>query len=121
MQWRLLTPKNEALVRSENSLASVGDKLFLLGGRNKLVPEAFDLKTQTWEKRAEAPLEMHHFQAVTFKDEIYVLGALTGPYPHETPIPNIYIYNPKTDKWRTGAEIPDCSPAGFGGSCGLPE
>jgi N-acetylneuraminic acid mutarotase len=116
LQWRLLTPKNEPLVRSENSFANVGDKLFLLGGRNKLVPEAYDIKTETWEKRAEAPLEMHHFQAVTYKDEIYVLGALTGPYPHETPIPNIYIYNAKTDKWRTGAEIPTARRRGSAGA-----
>src|SRR5687768_9214190 len=74
LQWRLITTKNEPLVRSENSFAQVGDKLYLLGGRNKLAVEAFDIKTQTWEKVSEAPLEIHHFQAITFKDEIYVLG-----------------------------------------------
>jgi N-acetylneuraminic acid mutarotase len=51
-------------------------------------------------------MEMHHFQAVEHKGEIYVLGAFTGDYPHETPISHIYIYNPKKDQWRKGAEIP---------------
>ncbi|MDB5262291.1 MAG: Kelch repeat type 1-containing protein [Adhaeribacter sp.] len=116
LQWRLLSAKNEAIARSENSFASVGDKLYLLGGRNKLVPEAYDIKTQTWAKGADAPLEMHHFQAVTYKDEIYVVGALTGPYPHETPIPRIYIYNPKINKWRSGDDIPAARRRGSAGA-----
>jgi len=105
-QWRKVTGTNEPAVRHENAFARVGNKLFLLGGRNKLFVDAYDLKKQTWTKMAEAPLEMHHFQAVTYKDEIYVLGALTGGYPHETPIPRIYIFNPQQNKWREGAEIP---------------
>jgi hypothetical protein len=49
---------------------------------------------------------MSHFQAITFKDEIYVLGAFTGGFPHETPIPHIYIFNPVKNEWRKGSEIP---------------
>jgi N-acetylneuraminic acid mutarotase len=105
-QWKAVTPANLPLPRHENAFARVGDAFFLLGGRQVKPVERYDIKTNRWEKRAAPPLEMSHFQAVTFKDEIYVVGAFTGGYPHETPIPRIYIYNPKQDAWREGPEIP---------------
>jgi hypothetical protein len=51
-------------------------------------------------------MEIHHFQAVSFQDELWIVGALTGKYPHETPIPNILIFNPKTKSWRDGPALP---------------
>jgi N-acetylneuraminic acid mutarotase len=35
------------------------------------------------------------------------MGALTGGYPDEQPIPHIYIYDPATDEWEKGPEIPE--------------
>ncbi|MEL7163380.1 MAG: galactose oxidase, partial [Bacteroidota bacterium] len=35
------------------------------------------------------------------------LGAMTGGYPGETPLPEIHIYNPTRNEWRTGATIPE--------------
>lgn len=104
--WSTVTSSNESTARSENSLAAIGDKIYLFGGRGMKPLEVFDTKTNTWEKKGDLPLEIHHFQAVVFNKEIYVLGALSGPFPHETPIPNIYIYNPERDEWRKGDEIP---------------
>jgi len=104
--WQTLTPENDCTNRHENALAAVKDKLILLGGRGMKPVEAFDPKTNRWTKLAETPIEMHHFQAVTYKDEVWVLGAFTGGYPHETPIPNIYIFNPAKNEWRVGPEIP---------------
>ncbi len=49
---------------------------------------------------------MHHFQAVSLNGLIYVLGAFTGEYPGEQPVPNVYIYNPATNAWATGPAIP---------------
>jgi N-acetylneuraminic acid mutarotase len=105
-QWKTVPTQNLPQARSENGFARVGNTFYLLGGRNQQYVEAYDAKTRRWERKAAMPLEMHHFQAVTFQNEIYVLGALTGPYPHETPIPAIYIYNPGKDQWRTGASVP---------------
>jgi N-acetylneuraminic acid mutarotase len=105
-QWQTVATRNLPEVRSENGFARVGNKLYLLGGRKDRYVEAYDLDTRSWERKGAMPLELHHFQAVTFQDEIYVAGALTGPYPHETPVPQIYIYNPKLDQWRPGAALP---------------
>jgi N-acetylneuraminic acid mutarotase len=83
----------------------------LAGGRAHESPsvkpiEEYDPKKDTWTTKAMAPLEMSHFQAVSYKGEVYVVGAFTGGYPHETPIPAMYIYNPERDEWRKGPDLP---------------
>ena len=105
-EWEILTTENTCTSRHENSLAAVKGKLILLGGRGVKPVESFDPKTNRWTRLVESPIEMHHFQAVTFNNEVWVLGAFTGGYPHETPIPNIYIFNPGKKHWRIGPEIP---------------
>jgi N-acetylneuraminic acid mutarotase len=105
-EWTTLSTENSCTNRHENALAAVNGKLILIGGRGMKPVESFDTKTNTWKKVAETTLEMHHFQAVTYNNEVWVLGAFTGKYPHETPIANIYIFNPKKNEWRKGPEIP---------------
>jgi N-acetylneuraminic acid mutarotase len=104
--WEVIETAGKPLERHENSLTSIGENLYVLGGRGTKAIDVLNTKTNVWISKSETPLEIHHFQAITYKDEIYVVGAFTGSYPHETPIPNIYIYNPDTDTWRIGAEIP---------------
>lgn len=104
--WEVMTPNNTCTNRHENTMTAVGNKLVLLGGRGIKPTEIYDIKTQTWTKSVETPLEIHHLQAVTYNGEVYVMMAMTGKYPHETPIPNIYIYNLEKGQWRIGPEIP---------------
>jgi N-acetylneuraminic acid mutarotase len=105
-KWETLKPANDCTNRHENALTVINGKLVLVGGRGIKPVESFDPKTARWTKHVDSPIEMHHFQAATFKDELWVLGAFTGGYPHETPIPNIYIFNLKKNEWRAGPEIP---------------
>lgn len=105
-EWTVRTTDNNCTNRHENALAAVKGKLILLGGRGMKPVESLDLKTNQWKQLVETPLEMHHFQAVTFDNEVWVLGAFTGGYPHEKPIPNIHIFNPEKNEWRVGPEIP---------------
>ena len=51
-------------------------------------------------------MEIHHFQAVPFEGKIYLVGAMTGAYPTEPPLANVFIYDPASDKWAEGPEIP---------------
>jgi hypothetical protein len=104
--WRVLETKNNALPRHENGFVECNGKFYSLGGRGSKPIEEFDPKTRTWAVLADAPMEFHHFQPISFKGEIYVIGALTGSYPHEKPIQKFLIFNPKTKKWREGPEIP---------------
>ncbi|MFY0652740.1 MAG: galactose oxidase [Cyclobacteriaceae bacterium] len=107
-RWDFAESKDgsEYIPRDEGALGVADDKLFLLGGRGIDEMSVFDLKKKVWSTASKPPIEMHHFQCVTYNDKLYVLGALTGKYPDETPIPNIYIYDPETGAWSKGPEIP---------------
>jgi N-acetylneuraminic acid mutarotase len=104
--WQAIEPDNLPEKRHENAMAAVNGKLYLLGGRGIKPVNEYDLKKDTWTELSKSPIEMSHFQAVTYKNEVYVLGALTGSYPHETPIPDIYIFDPAKNEWRKGDPIP---------------
>lgn len=104
--WEVVETKNSALKRHENAFVACDGKFYALGGRGAKPIEEYDPATRTWTVLADAPMEFHHFQAISFQHEIYVIGALTGGYPHEKPIPHFLIFNPKTKAWRKGATIP---------------
>jgi N-acetylneuraminic acid mutarotase len=104
--WQAAEPMSLPVQRHECAMTDVNGKLYLLGGRGVKPIEEYDPKKDTWTTKAMAPLEMSHFQAVSYKGEVYVVGAFTGGYPHETPIPAMYIYNPERDEWRKGPDLP---------------
>ncbi|MEM7575681.1 MAG: galactose oxidase [Bacteroidota bacterium] len=106
--WHSLesTDGSTPIARHEAAFVAVGDKFYLLGGRGIKPVSIYDTKTNSWTQGAESPIEIHHFQPVVYQEEIYLLGAMTGPWPGEIPVPNLYIYNPASDEWRLGPEIP---------------
>lgn len=105
--WQLVSTRNEPLARHENAFAELNGKFYLIGGRTNKPINIYDPATNTWSEGATPPLEMHHFQALAFRDKIYVLGAFTGGFPHEKPIPDVYTYHPPTDQWEIVANIPE--------------
>ena len=104
--WKVLEPLNIPLKRHESGFVECDGKLYALGGRGKKAIEAYTPKTNTWENLGDTPMEFNHFQALSFRHEIYVICAFNGAYPHEKPIENMLIFNPKTKIWREGAKIP---------------
>ena len=105
--WTCVHSENECTARHEAALVSMNDRLYLLGGRGMKNVEEFDPVTNTWRKLAKPPMQMHHFQAVVIGDKIAVICAFTGGYPHETPIPDIWLFDPVNDQWTKGPEIPE--------------
>jgi len=107
-KWHAVTPMTDVVPteRHEAAFVGVGDKIYLLGGRGEKPNNIYNTNTNTWSEGAQPPVEMHHLQPVVYNKKIYVMGAMTGPYPGETPIPNIYIYHPKEDRWEKSTPIP---------------
>lgn len=114
--WRALDPAGEPLARHECALVELGGKLYLVGGRGEKPMNVYDPATNAWSDAARPPIEIHHFQAVAYDGSLYVLGALTGGYPHETPVPHALIYDPKADEWTQGPEIPEGRRRGAAGA-----
>lgn len=92
------------------------NKFYLLAGRGDRPVDEFDPTTNSWRSLSAPPFEMHHFQAFAVDNLIYVFGAMTGPYPDEPPLENIYLFDPAKDLWTKGPEIPRDRRRGAGGS-----
>jgi len=93
-------------VRHEGGFVQAGDKFYLLGGRESQSVRIYDPAADSWSTGADAPILLHHFQAVELDGLIYVIGAMTGACCSEPEAPNVYIYDPLADVWATGPAIP---------------
>lgn len=101
--------------RHENGFVEVGGKFYLIGGRGTKPVNIFDPATNTWTAGAAPPLQLHHFQAVTYQNKIYVIAAMTGNFPNEVPVDRIYIYDPASNQWSQGDIIPAARRRGSAG------
>jgi large repetitive protein len=104
--WESLPAGDAPMHRHENGYVRVGARFYLVGGRGERPIEIFDPITRTWTTGAAAPMELHHFQAVEYEGRVYVLGAMTGRYPTEPPVPAVQIYDPAMDRWSEGVAVP---------------
>ena len=115
-RWIPLEGEGTPQARHENALVRAGDQFILLGGRGMKTMDIYNTGTGEWSHGAQPPFEIHHIQAVTVDGLVYVVGALSGGWPHETPLPNILIYDPVVDRWAIGPEIPQDRRRGASGT-----
>lgn len=95
--------------RHECSVVQAGDKFYIMGGReNAQTIDIYDYATDTWTSLPNsAPAELNHFQAVEYQGLIWVIGAFgTNVYPNEIPEEFIWIFDPATNEWMQGPQIP---------------
>lgn len=105
-QWRQADAASKPTARHENGFVAVAGRLILLGGRGERPLEIYDPASGRWTRGEAPPFEIHHMQGVEFGGKLYVLGALTGKFPEEQPVPDILVYDPVADRWSKGPEIP---------------
>ena len=114
--WSNVLATGSPTARHEAAMAAAGGKVYLMGGRGIKPVEEFDPATASWRKLGNTPIEMHHFQPVSHGDKIYVISAMTGKYPAETPLATVYRYDPATDSWQQGPVIPEGRRRGSAGT-----
>lgn len=105
-KWENIAVKGDLVARHEAGLIGINQNIYLLGGRRINPVNVFNVNKKSWETKSKSPIEIHHFQPITLNNKIYIIGAMTGRYPSEKPLKNIIIYDPATDKWSEGDEIP---------------
>ncbi len=116
-KWQTITPTSGVFTaREENSYAQAGNKFYLLGGRSIMPVQEYDPVNKTWANKAAPPIELNHFQAINLDGLIYAAAAFTGAFPHETPVAQIYMYDPAANKWLTGSTIPQARRRGSAGA-----
>ena len=114
--WQIIQTQGTPEKREDCSFVEINDLFYLIGGRGIKPVDVFNPLTNSWQHKNKTPVELNHFQAVGYKGKIYVVGAMNGPFPHEKPLENIYIYDPQTDEWQTGPAMPSGRLRGSGGT-----
>lgn len=115
-RWTTIDAEGDVAGRHENAFVEYKGKFYLIGGRGINPVNVFDPLTNTWTAKGKTPIQMHHFQAVVYEDVIYILGAMTGGYPTEMPLENVWKYHPESDKWEKGPLIPEARRRGAAGA-----
>jgi len=106
-QWETIKTEGKLTARHEAGIVDYKGKLYLMGGRRINPTSVFDPNTNTWTEKSVTPIELHHFQPVVFNDAIYLIGAMTGTWPNETPVDRVIIYYPERDEYVYGDTIPE--------------
>ena len=104
--WTTVDTENEPTARHENAFVEAGGNFYLLGGRGERPVDIYDPETQRWSEGPAPPFQMHHFQAVVYEGNIYVVGAWADSYPRENGLSHVYIYDTDRDAWEQDAPIP---------------
>jgi len=106
--WRLLPGANGTapLPRHEGDACEVGNRLLLFGGRETNLMQEYDPGSNQWRTIGPTPLAFHHGQGAVVGGLVYLIGAFSGAYPDEEPVPDVYIFDPAAAAWRKGPSIP---------------
>ena len=94
------TPRHEA------AMTALNGRLYLLGGRGVKAVEEYDPASKGWRQLSKTPMQLHHFQAVVVGGRIALVGAMTGGYPKEPPVENVWWFDPARDEWTKGPALP---------------
>jgi len=109
-QWQAVPSpaENRATARHEASAVTVGDRLYLMGGRGNRPVEIYDTVTGEWQTLGQAPVGLHHFQPVAIGTDIYALGAQVGVgFPNEASEPGIHVFDTLSQSWSLDGEVPE--------------
>lgn len=105
-EWRTVDTENKPTARHENAFVEARGTFYLVGGRGERPVDIYNPETQRWSEGPAPPVEMHHFQAVAYDGDVYVVGAWADDYPRENGLSHVYVYDTEQDEWRQVAEIP---------------
>ena len=105
-EWKTITNEPVCTARHEAAMTALNGKLYLLGGRGVKPVEEYDPASKGWRKLSPTPMELHHFQALVVGNRIALVGAMTGGYPKEPPVPNVWWFDPAKDEWTRGPAMP---------------
>ena len=104
--WETVATDGEPTARHEAGLVAYNEELYLMGGRRINPTSVYDPEANTWKNLSPTPQEIHHFQPVIYDDKIYIIGAMTGQWPNETPIEKVIVFDPKLDSYEYTHQIP---------------
>lgn len=104
--WTTVETENAPTARHENAFVEAGGRFYLLGGRGERPVNVYDPETNRWSEGPAPPFQIHHFQAVAYDGDVYVLNAWSDDFPRENGLSHVYVFDTDADEWRREAPIP---------------
>lgn len=99
--------------RHEGDYIAINERMFLTGGRDSRAVNVYNALNNLWSDLGVPrdgnyqELQLHHYQSVEVGGRVYIVGALKGGFPSETPVAEIYSFDPDAPaEWREEALIP---------------
>lgn len=101
--------------RWELATCSVDGKIYAIGGAGPVhealaTVEEYDPQTGTWKKKSDMPTPRQGLSANVVDGKIYAIGGATSPSSaygaSVTTFSTVEIYDPATDTWTSGADMP---------------
>jgi N-acetylneuraminic acid mutarotase len=122
-RWLTGVPMTQA--RAEGVVASLGEELFVIGGRVRATPQAshfndhedtslsevFDSRTGRWSRIADAPTARNSAASMVINGRIYVVGGRQALKQsdgslRQMNVATLEVYEPRTGRWYTRAPMP---------------
>jgi N-acetylneuraminic acid mutarotase len=104
------TINNIPQYQAHASSTIIGDKIYLIGAYGfKKTIQVYNITKNTWEQSLSLPIGSYWSTVETINDKIYIFGG----YAEEVNgsgirfLSTVQIYNPKTNEWTFGAEMPE--------------
>lgn len=114
-QWQVREPVyGTPHARHEADYIAIDERFYLIGGRGSRDVNVYNALTNIWTSHGKPydesfqELRLHHYQSVEVGGRVYVVGAFMGNFPSETPVAEIYSFDPSEPaQWREEAVIPE--------------
>jgi len=104
--WELREAQDLA-ARHEACFVMVGDRAYLMGGRETQDVDIYNPATGQWSKGTTAPELLHHMQCVSIGGKIYLPAAWTKYYPNEKNADVMWVYDTNNDTWEAKVAMPE--------------
>jgi N-acetylneuraminic acid mutarotase len=107
--WSTQTSLPEPIAYHSSSV--VDDKIYVIGGGYDYNSELdtvyiYDTLTDNWSLGSNIPQQIAGHTSSVVYGKIYTIGGLTTGNTIEDTLDSVYIYNPETNTWSTGASLP---------------
>ena len=67
--------------------------------------EAYDPADNRWTRLATLPQARHHIALAAAGGHLYGIGGFSGGFPNWQAQPDVFVYDPAADRWRTGVPM----------------
>lgn len=106
-RWITETPLPVA--RSEDSVAAIGDHIYVVGGYaqgtvDSSLCEVYDVPAATWSQCASLPRGLNHIGITAFNGKLYTFGGFSAQ--NRDPVTDANVYDPATNSWTPIAPLP---------------